>query len=153
MTWDILMFLICLHYLMRLSANFQVVFWTCFWSLSLFVFQSHKTFHAEDVTRTQHWLNPFSSIVRSLATPQGYIPGSHTFLKTYSILLQYLFHAKCVKFNAITYLHFFHNFNLETQCCRTKRSRPCCYFYKTVVIGKEQNLNKQMAACLLRQSH
>jgi len=56
MTLDILMFLICLHYLMRLSANFQVVFWTCFWSFSLFVFQSHKTFHVEDAMRTQHML-------------------------------------------------------------------------------------------------
>ena len=54
MTLDILTFLLCLHYLMRLSVNFQVVFWTCLWSLSLFVFQSHKTFHVEDATRTQH---------------------------------------------------------------------------------------------------
>jgi len=41
---------------MRLSANFQIVFWTCFWSLSLFVFQSHKTFYVEDATRTQQYL-------------------------------------------------------------------------------------------------
>jgi len=54
MVLAILMFLLCHHYLMELSANFQVVFWTCFWSLSLFVFQSHKTFHVEESRRTQH---------------------------------------------------------------------------------------------------
>jgi len=53
-TLDILMFLLCLYYLMELSANFQVVFWTWFWRLSLFVFQNHKTFHVEDAMRTQH---------------------------------------------------------------------------------------------------
>jgi len=53
MTLDTPMFFLCLHYLMRLSANFQVVFWTCFWSLSLFVFRSDKTLHVEDATRTQ----------------------------------------------------------------------------------------------------
>ena len=44
----------CLCCSIRLAPNFQVVFWTCFWGLPLFVFQSHKTFHVEDATRTQH---------------------------------------------------------------------------------------------------
>ena len=38
---------------MTLALNLQVVFWTCFWSLSLFVFQSHSTFHAEVPRRTK----------------------------------------------------------------------------------------------------
>jgi len=52
-TFDIIMLLLCLWYLMRLSANFQVTFWTCFWGLPWFVFQSHEAFHVEDVMRTQ----------------------------------------------------------------------------------------------------
>jgi len=44
----------CLCSLMRLSVSFQVVLWTCSWSLSLFIFQSHKTFHVEKPRRTQH---------------------------------------------------------------------------------------------------
>jgi len=38
---------------MILSTIYQVVFWTCVWGRTLFVFQSHKTFHVEDATRTQ----------------------------------------------------------------------------------------------------
>jgi len=73
MTLDILMFLLCLHYLMRLSANFQVVFWTCFWSLSLFVYQSDTTFHVEDATRTQYWpWHPTSVTVRSTCMDECY---------------------------------------------------------------------------------
>ena len=49
----ILILSFCLGYLMRLPASFQVALWTCFWSLSLFVFQSHKTFHVEEPRRTQ----------------------------------------------------------------------------------------------------
>ena len=41
---DILMLLLCLCCSMTLVLNFQVVFWTCFQSLPLCVFQSYKTF-------------------------------------------------------------------------------------------------------------
>jgi len=51
---DSLMHHLCLCCSMAVALNFQVVFWACFWSLPLFVFQSHKTFHVEDATRTQH---------------------------------------------------------------------------------------------------
>ena len=73
MTLDILMFLLCLHYLMRLSANFQVVFWTCFWSLSLFVFRGHNTFHVEDATRTQHFEDSLPCYCYAIKTNSGSI--------------------------------------------------------------------------------
>jgi len=50
---DILMLLVCLCCSMTLALNFQFVFWTCFWSLSLLVFQNHNTFHVEEPRRTQ----------------------------------------------------------------------------------------------------
>jgi len=54
---NILMLLLCLCCSMTLALNFQVVFWTCFWSLSLLVFQSHNTFYVEEPRRTQHTLD------------------------------------------------------------------------------------------------
>jgi len=89
MTLDILMFLLCLHYLMRLSANFQVVFWTCIWSLSLFVFQSHKTFHVEDATRTQHsfllsWIGNTGCLYRNqMRELMVEVEGDQVILSTY----------------------------------------------------------------------
>jgi len=59
---DILMLLLCLCCSMTLALNFQVVFWTCFWSLPLFVFQSDKTFHVEDATRTQHSIRSWYAV-------------------------------------------------------------------------------------------
>ena len=53
---DFRMLLLCLCCSMILLTIFQVVFWTCVWGLSLFVFQSHKTLHVEDAMRTQHIL-------------------------------------------------------------------------------------------------
>ena len=67
MTLDTPKFLLCLHYLMRLSANFQVVFWTCVWSPSLFVFRSHKTLHVGDATRTQHTFRVMTRVTLPLA--------------------------------------------------------------------------------------
>ena len=49
------MLLLCLYCSMTLMLKFQVVFWTCLWSLPWFVFQSHKTFHVEDATLTQQF--------------------------------------------------------------------------------------------------
>jgi len=69
------MLLLWLCYLMGLAPNFQVVFWTCIWDLLLFVFQSHRTFHVEDATRTQHlsqwmtWTSHYQVPVNLMALP------------------------------------------------------------------------------------
>jgi len=39
---------------MKPLTDFYIAFLTCFWSLPLVVFQSHKTFHVEDATRTHN---------------------------------------------------------------------------------------------------
>ena len=64
---DFRMLLLCLCYSMILLTIFQVIFWTCVWGLSLFVFQSHKTLHAEDATQTPHWV-PILVLVAFICT-------------------------------------------------------------------------------------
>jgi len=58
------------------------------------------------------------------------------FQKPFSILFQYLFNTTWKHFNTITYLHFTKILFIE------HNARDIC---KTVISGKAQNLNKQMA--------
>ena len=51
---DFRMLHLCFCCSIILWTIFQVVIWICVWGLSFFVFQSHKTLHVEDATRTQH---------------------------------------------------------------------------------------------------
>jgi len=80
---------------MTLALNFQVVFWTCFWSLPLFVFQSYKTFHVEDATRTQQ------SFVSEGLSPSKAPCGDWTVWQNFSLLFnaidseKYLGYAMC----------------------------------------------------------
>jgi len=57
----ILILSFCLCYSVRVSVSFKAALWTCFWSLSLFVFQSHKTFHVEEPRRTQQSYTSFKT--------------------------------------------------------------------------------------------
>ena len=58
------------------------------------------------------------------------------FQEPFSILFQYLFNTNWKNFNTITYLHFSKILFMEDN------AKKIC---KTVISGKEQNLNKQMA--------
>jgi len=61
--------------------------------------------------------------------------GSHV-LKLFFHIIWYLFNTKLKNFHTITYLHFSKNLLME------HNAKIIC---KTVVSGKEQNLNEQMA--------
>jgi len=65
----ILILSFCLCSLIMLSMSFQAALWTCFWNLSLFVFQSHKTFHVEEPRRTQQYQDNLSSAI----TPKYFV--------------------------------------------------------------------------------